>query len=571
MSNSVVPQPLTTGKPIIIPVSTPPTYKVISTNAANAVCLPVFGSIAIVIMFMPFRDFYRKGNLAACSFIITNTYLCLLCVINPILWPNDDWSTWFNGVGYCDIVVQTRFAFSIATLAGVAVFIKNLAMVFYSKRGSLVQSRAKKRRGFIIDFLLIWFVPIVEITSQHFFSIGRYAILPVWGCYSEFDASWPYVALYFFWLPFWTFFSIAFAAMLGVGLWRYRQNIGNTLASSGSGMSSKYFVKLSILSIAVVMIYVPLNGYFAYLNKPNPYHLHFDYKTVHNPLVWDPILYFTTSISPNIQYNMWTTIIYQYIIFIFFGLNNESINTYRKWLVALGFGHYFPTLKGPRMKRGSSQHHRSTLEKLDLVEKCMKFFDRGLSNSQVPGDCSAVINSSDGRGSRHNSSSSQSDIAYNKSTRPQHQGFLRSFRTHIFLPFPFYHSTTNSKTCTRIDTTTTSSMSVTNMTEKTMVGSERLPIAPNKDIEANTSHFGPPSCGAVSTNIWSDGTQAHPGQPLPLPNEHGRGSSGTNNPRMGTREYRERERRERELLNGIDCGERGGVQVERIFEVKEDV
>lgn len=72
-------------------------------------------------------------------------------------------------------------------------------------------------------------------------------------------------------------------------------------------------------------------------------------------------------------------------MFAYFGFNDESVDTYRAVLLKCGAGKIWPKLAWTREQRrmsetlvGSTMRSRgSFMDKLDLVDKAMKFFDAG--------------------------------------------------------------------------------------------------------------------------------------------------------------------------------------------------
>jgi hypothetical protein len=45
-----------------------------------------------------------------------------------------------------------------------------------------------------------------------------------------------------------------------IGLRQHRSNISSTLASNGFGMSTRYFVKLSVIACSLLVIWIPCEG-----------------------------------------------------------------------------------------------------------------------------------------------------------------------------------------------------------------------------------------------------------------------------------------------------------------------
>ncbi|KAF4636654.1 hypothetical protein G7Y89_g1433 [Cudoniella acicularis] len=575
MSNSIASPEIPTTLPKVIQVPNPPDFPYRQADPINAIALPTMAALAIAGTYLPWRDFWRKRNLAACSMIASNTIVLLYTTINAIIWPNDDWSTWWEGVGLCDLEVTTKWPLTVVTNLALVCFVKNLASVFNTRKNSFVKTSAMRRRQYIVDFLIIFTLPIIQVAVWPVLSTGRFSIFAVTGCVGTADPAWPTILIIIATYPIYDCLGAYFAKVkLGIGLFKYRKAIGDTLSSSGTGMNTKYFVKLSIISLTVVTVWFPLNIYYMYLNRPDPVH-GWSYKADHNPLVWNPILFYNTGLVPHIQYLAWGPVAFSLFIFFFFGFNHEAIDTYRSCLVLLGFGFCFPSLKAARDPT-APRRYSDTLDKLDIVSRVMKYFDQSTrKNSSTEG--TTIVNSlnastsrpgaiqGSGSGTQHSSSSSsQADNdtiqpvptedswppTYDKSpsfSRPQQKSFLSAFRTHLTFPFPLFHSKSKN-----VNEQPISATNITN-TDRDMEKGMEVSCQPAELT---------PEPQSVMTNIWSDGMMAHPGQPVTLPDS----DKYVQGPKMGTREYREREKRNTEEAkkNGVP-----GVVVKKSFDQKE--
>ncbi|TVY39097.1 Pheromone a factor receptor [Lachnellula occidentalis] len=586
-------------------------------NQANAIVFPIFAALAIVIIYMPACDFFRKRNFAMCSMIAAVTLMNLYCFINAIIWRNDDFDTWWDGQGLCDIEVNTRYQLSVVLMTSMACFIKSLADVFNQDSYSFMDSSATKRRKLIVDIFFVWGVPVFQVAIHYIATSGRYNILPIWGCADSLDYSWPFLVFYWIPNPIFCLLSGYYAIRMLIGLHQHRSNISSTLASSGSGMSTRYFVKLSIIACSLLVIWIPCESYWLYRQVPIPLHS-YDWQSLHDPVSWNPILFVHSSEEPFLQYNGWASVALSVMIFSYFGFNDDATDKYRSWLVNCGLGKIWPSLKVPRTqrRRQGSTASSNISSHFDLVSKAMHYFTPSRKNSGVPSSTGPSEATHSRKGSSatvdhmslaqittnrntptpdsfgtsplqdHDTIRSVSPLtpepAFIRSPLPldtisettaavdwsKRRNFLSSFRTHINLPFPIHSRFTPHRS-----------------SPTTQVQREHLNpiILPNIDLEAqyprSSAHPGlriplpsPVSTrSTVSTNIWSDGTAiATPTSSKHIPETVGEYPSS---PKMGTRAYRERERRERDL-EAVMEEDRGratedGVVVQRIIERRE--
>ncbi len=131
-----------------------------------------------------------------------------------------------------------------------------------------------------------------------------------------------------------------------------------------------------MISLSLLCIYFPIQCTFVYRAIPLPLEP-YSWSRVHDPASWNPILYYHTSDAPLLQYNNWGSIGMGLVMFLYFGFNDESIDTYRRWMVKIGFGKVWPSLKEPRRRRGSSSmgSRGSFGSHFDLVGEAMRYFD----------------------------------------------------------------------------------------------------------------------------------------------------------------------------------------------------
>jgi pheromone a factor receptor len=180
-----------------------------TVNHPNAIIMPIFIAIAIVVIYLPARDFYAKRNFAACSMIGSVTILNLYQFLNTIIWNSDDTMDWYSGVGLCDLEVNSRYMLTTSLVTSIFCFVKNLAGVF--RTDALYLTPSMKRKRLIIDVLICWLVPFLQVAFHYLVSLGRFSIFPIYGCYDEFDGSWPYVVGYVMWFPIFTFLTLVYS------------------------------------------------------------------------------------------------------------------------------------------------------------------------------------------------------------------------------------------------------------------------------------------------------------------------------------------------------------------------
>lgn len=183
-------------------------------NPANAVALPLFAALALLITYLPLRSFYRVKNIAACSMMVVIIIINLMVLINGIIWPSDDWTKWWIGYGLCDVEVVLRFPITMALATSLCCLTKGLADALDTEHAVFNPSKAQRRRKVVGDVLFCWGVPVMMMALHYVVQAGRYMIIPVWGCADQLDNSWPMLVIIIMWCPIFTVLNVYYAGKL---------------------------------------------------------------------------------------------------------------------------------------------------------------------------------------------------------------------------------------------------------------------------------------------------------------------------------------------------------------------
>ena len=163
-----------------------------------------------------------------------------------------------------------------------------------------------------------------------------------------------------------------------MGLYNYRKGNGRTLASNNSGMPARKLMKLIVISLILLIIYLPIQLLFIIRNWPSSLK-GYSWSTDHNPAEWDPVDFYPTSEFPELQYTGWTPVGASAVMFIFFGFTDHAIDKYRGWLVKLRFSKFWPGLLEPRRQACRGNITWTTVSrissKLDLIAKAINYFE----------------------------------------------------------------------------------------------------------------------------------------------------------------------------------------------------
>jgi pheromone a factor receptor len=359
----------------------------------NAIVLPIFAFLAILITILPGRDFYRVHNFPAFNIILVNNLLNIQYMVNAIIWRTEDFSKWFKGYGLCDFEVLLRTPLTVCLAFSLLRYIRHIANALTSKgaQEQFGETNAEKKRKWFIDILWCYTVPLFQTTLQHLVLNDRYSIIVTVGCLTNLDNSWLNIALVGVWFPILMISTLYYACkcskvtqsesseltefssvMLAFRIFKHRRNIMGALRNSGSTLSDRQYMKLVILVFLLAFCYIPISCIFFKNSFPKGGITSYSWGRNHAP-GWGDIYFDTLWHAGKLfQYIGWASIAWNILMFFFFGLNDAAIDTYRLLLVKLGMGKIWPSLRRPGQshRRGTSTIHKIAswlLNKLDVI------------------------------------------------------------------------------------------------------------------------------------------------------------------------------------------------------------
>ena len=139
---------------------------------------------------------FRNRNIGATVLVAWTITALLFNFINADIWPDDNISEWYNGNGLCDIEVKIQAASHVALPASFACVLRALAAVMDTDNATVMQTKAQRRRTYMLD--LSWCIgfPIVQMIFHFIIQPNRYYIFGVSGCTPSISASWLTLVLF---------------------------------------------------------------------------------------------------------------------------------------------------------------------------------------------------------------------------------------------------------------------------------------------------------------------------------------------------------------------------------------
>ncbi|KAF5873349.1 putative g protein-coupled receptor : ste3 (pheromone receptor) sequence protein [Botrytis fragariae] len=356
--------------------------------SANAITLPIFSIIFILLLIVPFRLLYRVSNIAACSLVIINMISLIFVAMNALIWPTDSLASRFSGHVVCDIQVLIRQALYTAMTSTTCCISLFLARAVNTDNACMHETRAMKRRRVAKDCAFCFTIPILQVALHYTIQTNRFMVMTIYGCVDATDLSSPSIVILHIWPLIFACMNCYFAFLVIYRLRRHRTNFTSTLSSSSSGLSPRRFFKLFSMSLIILLIYFPVVIYYFYLNVSWPLHA-YSWSYIHDPSYWHSIVFWRIVDAPKgMQYDAWNWVALAFLIVVFWGCNSEGLEIYRRGLNKLGLARCWPRLrmstherKAEKMERdsrigiSSGSVNGSWAGKFDLITKTIHYFE----------------------------------------------------------------------------------------------------------------------------------------------------------------------------------------------------
>ena len=334
------------------------------SRPVSATLLPVLATIACILCLPILVSHIRSKNLATSVLISWIVLENIFNLINPLLWPTNDFANAWNGAGLCDVESKLRLAASIGYVGALVCIYRHLAVILNTEQIVLVPSPAQRRRRIAIEMALCFGFPVYIMIAGYIVQSGRYYILAIAGCVPMLDSSWLSVVLVLIWPGVMWVVAAGYCSIIIHRLIKYRRQVSGILSSPHSRYNQSQFIRLFAMATALIVIFFPVALYIFVLNLSFPgMRRTYSWSRVHN---WTPV-YFTRSYGGE-TFDCWVEVATGYVVFISFGFGRDALLTYRRVLHNLGLGKIFPRLKCSR-----GQGVRGTLQSLGDVSLATRF------------------------------------------------------------------------------------------------------------------------------------------------------------------------------------------------------
>ncbi|KAL5121752.1 hypothetical protein ACEQ8H_000439 [Pleosporales sp. CAS-2024a] len=305
----------------------------------QAILLPILAFPSWILCILPLVWHFRQGNIAAGSLILWLILINLANSINPLIWPRDNMTEWWDGYVWCDIHARIQVGCVVGTTASAAMIVRKLAKVMDTRNITVSSSRDSRMKEKVLDILWCWIYPLVIILLYYIVQPVRYVIYGITGCLAAFDPSWPSVVVSFMWGPMTILVAAGYAVLLSYRLYRYRREFVRLVAARNTTRSR--FIRLFTICIVVILLYVPYTMWLlASLCRKivAPY----SWSRIHDAASFSSIVKFPS--HGVVSIDKWGQVATGYILFLVFGTGRDAHNTYKRLLLAIGLASLCPSL-----------------------------------------------------------------------------------------------------------------------------------------------------------------------------------------------------------------------------------
>ncbi|KAI0554086.1 pheromone A receptor-domain-containing protein [Xylaria curta] len=337
---------------------------------ANLVSRIILAFVSILVSWVPFRLLVRNGEFAAVVFIVDVATMNLITIVNSVIWHDDDWSTWWDGAGLCDIEVYLMAPLQTIYAASIFTIMYHLAQQV-KITGAAARGRSERTRRNLIQAAIIFPVPFVQLIFTWFDLAQRYIIGTVIGCSAVYDASWPKTLVYDAPPAVFALLAVPYAVLLWRRYHAITKQAQGILKSDGEASirANRTRRRLYNMSLSILVVYVPIMIYFLICNVKDTLSSYkaYDYNRMHwsaTPYPWETILFVPSWIIPSDVMNQpWISIATTVVIVAFFGMTMEARQIYRQYAGYLRLQICFQKLKWKKDQDHSpSDGSGSTLE-----------------------------------------------------------------------------------------------------------------------------------------------------------------------------------------------------------------
>lgn len=161
---------------------------------ANLIARVILAFLGMLLCWVPLRLLVRNGEFAAVVLIVDVTIMNVFTILNSLIWRDDNWDTWWDGTGLCD--VEVYLAGPLQTIYAASIFTVMYHLAQQIKVTGAGRDRSLQTRRIHIQAAIIFPVPVIQLAFTYFDLAQRYIVGTLIGCSAVYDTSWPKTLVY---------------------------------------------------------------------------------------------------------------------------------------------------------------------------------------------------------------------------------------------------------------------------------------------------------------------------------------------------------------------------------------
>nr|AER30303.1 mating pheromone receptor a1 [Rhodotorula araucariae] len=299
----------------------------------------VFNFLGIFFVLLPAGWHWTARNTATLLFIFWCVVNIVPAAINSVIWYD---RVDIKAPIYCDIVTKLRVGGDVGVPAALLCITRQLEAIAAARQAYFSSKDRQRRR--IVDLAIGLGIPTLIMILHTVVQGHRYDIIERVGCIPSIYWSLPAVFLVIIW-PVLLLLAAAVYGGLALRLFVARRyQFARLLESSQSAISTSRFIRLIALAALQIAYTVPIAlclRIIQFVTIPlNPFH---DWAEVHYGFNYVGTITLKQFESGPKTYarlqelNYWSYAISCAIFFLFFGMGEESVASYRRWASKIGF------------------------------------------------------------------------------------------------------------------------------------------------------------------------------------------------------------------------------------------
>lgn len=251
------------------------------------------------------------------------------------LWHGKNFYSRYDGIIFCDIFSRVQAFASIGVMCGVTAVLRNLHELIRFQGPSLSRIPGKHAwKGYLVDLSICSAFPIIQNPLLYLVQARRYVIVENIGCSMLLSDSWLSLLLYYIWFAIWALIAAVYAILTMRLFFSRDDDLDNVFVIIEIGITKRYFIKILIFCIVVILGELPVSLYLFALRCKSVTVEPYSFAAIHSNFnVVNFVRY-----QPNSFIDRWLWSGFAFVAFMTLGTSREPRMVYMHVLDKLRMG-----------------------------------------------------------------------------------------------------------------------------------------------------------------------------------------------------------------------------------------